>query len=747
MSWLRSAVSKAVEVGGNGNITRNLRSYAGSVVQHAGYAGFDDSKKIHDRSGPGNIKSFKHALKRLEEQSVSCRGIERLQQLRRWLVALKEIERLHEAKAEAGKNIEPLDISISKKDLPKEPTMVLYHDPDLGGEPMNFKDLFLRSQALEGIVLSVILEAPDDEEVSLLTEIFGLCLTGGKEVCDATIASIEALAKAFSSYNDELLAKKEDLLLFAQSAIAGLKINADIARIDSEVSNIQQDLHKMQCWPPSKEVGKSCGSSTEITETLKEELAQIQLFSKLESLLLQEKILLNRSEPGSHFQKVDKLKVLSESLSCSASKAEERISESRLQREGALSFRISKANEFSHLEKELTVKIHELEKQKDDLEAELIKVNCTLSSAHAHLRNAREERDQFNEASNEIIQHIQMKEEELSRSIASYRAEADVCDAFIYFLEDTQGFESSYIRQKEKHVNEELERCEDYFGDLVIRVLSAYQDCMTLHLMKLQLSVFVFNISIISISISWVLVWFMLTIYQDELRPSILNVKKLAEDLIGSEIMDTAPNRDNKSAVDARRRLEEEYLKAETKLITTFSVVESIKKQFYAQTEGISRKDYENVNQQFESLGTIKEEFESINRPSLEVETPSRRSKPLKLMSEPNTPPSFNQNVEPVTPGSPLQNERTHRSLMRGSLRKSLSMAIRQTNDAVSFARGEEGFVSQKILRTKTVDPAAQLSKLKMELELENSTRDQSFDEIYDWESDVNDKERIHVGE
>ncbi|CAH9123036.1 unnamed protein product [Cuscuta epithymum] len=708
MSWLRSAVSKAVEVGGNGNITRNLRSYAGSVVQHAGYAGFNDAKKIHDRSGPGNIKSFKHALKRLEEQSVSCRGIERLQQLRRWLVALKEIERLHGAKAEAGKNIESVDISISKKDLPKEPTMVLYHDPDLGGEPMNFKDLFLRSQALEGIVLSVILEAPDDEEVSLLTEIFGLCLTGGKEVCDATIASIEALAKAFSSYNDELLAKKEDLLLFAQSAIAGLKVNADIARIDSEVSNIQQDLQKMQCWPPSKEVGKSCGSSTEITETLKEELAQIQLFSKLESLLLQEKILLNRSESGNHFQKVDKLKVLSESLSCSASKAEERISESRLQREGALSFRISKANEFSHLEKELTVKIHELEKQKDDLEAELMKVNSTLSSAYAHLRNAREERDQFNEASNEIIQHIQMKEEEFSRSIASYRAEADVCDAFIYFLEDTQGFESSYIRQKEKHVNDELERCEDYFGDLVIRVLSAYQD---------------------------------------ELGPSILNVKKLAEDLIGSEIMDTASNGDNKSAVDARRRLEEEYLKAETKLITTFSIVESIKKQFYAQTEGISRKDYENVNQHFESLGKIKEEFESINRPSLEVETPRRRSKPSKLMSEPNTPPSFNQNVEPVTPGSPLQNERTHRSLMKGSLRKSLSMAIRQTNDAVSFARGEEGFVSQKILRTKSVDPAAQLSKLKMELELENSTRDQSFDEIYDWESDVNDKERIHVGE
>ncbi|RAL53789.1 hypothetical protein DM860_004260 [Cuscuta australis] len=700
MSWLRSAVSKAVEVGGNGNITRNLRSYAGSVVQHAGYAGFDDATKTRDRSGPGNFKSFKHALKRLEEQSVSCRGIERLQQLRRWLVALKEIERLHGAKLEAGKNNDLVDISIAKKDVHREPTMVLYYDPDLGGEPMNFKDVFLRSQALEGIVLSVILEAPDEEEVSLLTEIFGLCLTGGKEVCDATITSIEALAKAFSNYSDELLAKKEDLLLFAQNAIAGLKVNADIARIDSEVSNIQQDLHKMQCWPPSKEVDRSSGSSTEITEALKEELAQIQLFSKLESLLLQEKILLNRNVSGNQFQKVDKLKVLSESLSCSASKAEKRISESRLQKEGALNFRITKANEFSQVEKVLTAKIHELEKQKDELEAELQKVNSTLTSAYAHLRNAREERDQFNEASNEILQHIQMKEEEFSRSIVSYRAEADVCDAFIYFLEDTRGFESSYIKQKEKHVNDELERCESYFGDLVIRVLSAYKD---------------------------------------ELEPSISNVKKLAENMIASEVSVAAPNGENKSAVDARRRLEEEYLKAETKLITAFSVVESIKSQFYAQAEGVSRKDYENVKELFDSLGKMKEEFESICRPSLEVETPSRRGeKPLKMMSEPTTPRSYKQNAEPATPGAALQNERS----LRGNLRKSLSMAIRHTNDAVSFGR-EDSYMSQKILRTKSVDPGAELSKLKMELELENSSKDHSFDEIYDWESDANDKEMM----
>lgn len=64
----------------------------------------------------------------------------------------------------------------------------------------------------------------------LLHELFRLCLTRGEEVHDVTVKRILDLSKAFSVYDDEVLAKRRELLQFAQEAIAGLKVNADILR-------------------------------------------------------------------------------------------------------------------------------------------------------------------------------------------------------------------------------------------------------------------------------------------------------------------------------------------------------------------------------------------------------------------------------------------------------------------------------------------------------------------------------------
>lgn len=704
-------MSKAVEVGGAGNrnISRNLRYYADSVVQQASNAVSGGAKLFLDRSGSRSFQNFKQAVKTLEELSVSCRGVERVQLLRRWLVALKEIERLSQPLpvselVASPKSIDSIYTTNDGKNSPREPTLVLYYDPDLGGDPLNFRDVFLSSQALEGMILSMILEAPDTEEVSLLMELFGLCLTGGKEVREATMSGIKVLAKAFSSYEEEVLAKKEELLLHAQGAIGGLKINADIMRIDSEVSNIHQKLDKTILQLPSSKHEKDSPSvATNTREALKEALSQLQFLSKMEALLLHKKALLDRDVPETQSKRVFKLKVLSESLSSSVSKTEDRISENRTQKEGALKFRVAKTSEISQLEKELVDEIKALENQRDELEASLKKVKVALVSANARLRNSREEREQFDEANNQILQHFNVKEDELSRSMILYRAEADVCVAFISFLEESWTFETAHITQKQKQVNDELDKCEDYLVNLAIHVL---------------------------------------TTYKDELGPSIANLRELAENLKRSEII----NNEKTETIESKRRLEEEYLNSEAKIVTVFSVVDGIKRQFYGQDGTISRKGDQKLKELLDTLQKLEDDFESINRPTLELESLARTTEAKSKetlesspSSSPTQPPnddsaSFVDALPRIQTPRPdhLSNSETvvltPRRWMRENVTRSLSSAINQTTGTL-----ESSFKSPKHRKGKSLDPAAELSKLKLELELENDSRIHPSEEINDW--------------
>ncbi|KAM3688990.1 hypothetical protein ACJW31_09G012300 [Castanea mollissima] len=534
MSWIRTAVTKAVEAGGGNNLTRTVRNYADSVVYHAGNAVSEGAKIIQDRIGPRNLKSFKHTLKQLEEVSVSCRGVERIQLLRRWLVALKEIERLSLSSNEHNeKNHEERLTFDDSKDSPRKPNMIYYVDSDMVGEPRNFRDVFLQSEALEGITLSMILEAPNEEEVPLLLEIYGLCLTGGKEVHNAIISSVCDLAKAFSGYQDEVLVKREELLQYAQGAVSGLKINADLERIDAEVSSLKEKLDLMKESHHSL-IERSAKSHEEMTfstvEAIKEEIAQVQLCSKLEALLLRKKSLSNGDSQELHSEKVDKLKILSESLANSTSKAEKRILDHRSHKEEALNFRVAKSNEVTQLEKELVVEIGELEKQKGELEAALKKVNSSLAAAHARLRNVREERENFDEASNEILVHLKTKEDELLRSISSCRVEGNVVDTWIHFLDNTWVLQTSCTEQREKQVNGELKRYGEYFVNLVIHLLSAYKEM---------------------------------------LGPSITRTRKLVDSLSssqGSEILASSADESSK-ITKTRKQLEEEYLEVEANFL------------------------------------------------------------------------------------------------------------------------------------------------------------------------------------
>ncbi|CAN1275026.1 hypothetical protein LINPERPRIM_LOCUS15581 [Linum perenne] len=642
MSWFRSAVNRAVIAGGQ-KVGGGIRTVAGTVAVQAGNAVAGGAKIIQDRIGSRNLQNFRQTAKRLEEVAVSYRGIERVQLMRRWLVALKEIERL--SAPITGNDTLP-DANLlpdDTKESPNKPTMIYYFDPDLG--TMNFRDVFLYSQAIEGISLSMILEAPMEEEVSMLLEIYGVCLAGGEEVHKKIIESIKTLAKAFSTYRDEVLVKREELLQFAKDAISGLKINSDLARIDAEVGRLVEKLDKHE------ELRETPGESGEketrevlIPDDLKDTLKRIQLCSTLEALLVKKRSLSNDYCAQTHAEKVDKLKILAESLLSSTSKAETRIVDHRCQKEEALNFRVAKTNEVSQIEKVsslIALKYFKGSKLQERV------IPCL--------------------SPNNVFCLLQSQEDELSKSINSCRVEAEVVNSWIQFLQDTWVVQSSYSLQNEKQVNGDLEKYGYYLVNLVIHLLTAYKE---------------------------------------QLGPDVIRFRGLVEELHlchGSDLA-ASPDVDNPRRSNKRKGLEDEYLESEAKIITILSIVDTVKKQFHSKHDCIYRRDIDKTNELFEAVGKIKEEFESIIRPTLELRmsSPSARSlSPYGGRSQDNTAPQ--------TP------------------RKSSD-----TPERKQVKRNASGLPFVNVRGRKARDPL-----LQIELELESDGRGNSPEDLGEWVCDA----------
>lgn len=304
-----------------------------------------------------------------------------------------------------------------------------------------------------------------------------------------------------------------------------------------------------------------------------------------------------------------------------------------------------------------------------------------MSAAVTRRNKTREERDQFDQASNQIVVHLKAKEDEIARSVASCKIEADVVHTWINFLEDTWQLQSSYAELKEKQTNDELEKHGSCFLQLIKYHLSACKE---------------------------------------ELRPSINHIKTIVDNMKGfNKSLEMTETKDGNISKESnpRKLSEGEYLEVETKIIITFSVVDHMKELFYAEQGSTSRKDDPEVKELFYSIEKMRGEFESIERPTLEIETTKEIATPSEERAQKSPSPAAPETNSPKSKGvkSPKSTSNSPKS------------------------KGVESPKTSQMTTEQYLDPESELAKL--ELEFGKVSKDYSTDEIGGWEFDELEQE------
>eukprot|EP00245_Coleochaete_scutata_P003826 TRINITY_DN1577_c0_g1_i1.p1 TRINITY_DN1577_c0_g1~~TRINITY_DN1577_c0_g1_i1.p1 ORF type:complete len:757 (-),score=221.17 TRINITY_DN1577_c0_g1_i1:983-3253(-) len=589
MSWLRSALNKASEIGGKSlppAILRTGRSFAGSVYQTTGHAIAGGAKIVQDRLSGRRYNDFKHAVRKLDEVALNARGEERYQALARWLGALKDINREAERAASSERRASGTDYAEVDEEgsspQPSRASLVLFYDSDISNESLTFRDVFLRSHALENIVTSLIYEAPEEEEVSMVLEMFGLCLAGGPELHQAIMSGIQDLSKANSSYTEEVMMKRQVLLQMSRDCISGLKLSSEAERLETDILQFQQQIAVKKASPKAEET-LSLGQRAKTAEEL------FWLGKSLHDCLVRKAAALKAGDTQeTHAEKVERMKDLTTKLSGEIQAMKKKISDNKQQKQDSIKYRTTKAQEVAEAEKVISQEVQALEKRREQLEAELKEVKAQIKVSTAKHIHIQEEKEQFDEASSNIIAHLAIQDNDLTHKVAAHTVEVSTIATWQSFLEDTWLLQSNCMEEREKAMKSSLDVSEK-------ELLSLTQAHVTSRQEELEELL-------------------------GRLKAALEEIEKLKSKTASGD--SGAANVSSENTV-ALRKAEENYLEVEAKIKSLLLAATKAKDELeIVLRETADTGSAKSIQESFDAIFSLQKQFEEVERPKLLLEEP-----------------------------------------------------------------------------------------------------------------------------
>eukprot|EP00898_Chlorokybus_atmophyticus_P002963 jgi/Chlat1/3668/Chrsp24S03856 len=401
------------------------------------------ARAVHSRLVGRNYNDFHAAVERLERVARQAKGPERAQALMRWGRALRELngesnssnlkedgsagasgeqqqqkeqsqEEQEKSQAEAQSADEVLDsedaVTVEKEDAMDDAASdasrasslqssqsipiqrLAFYDARSGSpEALTFKDVFLRSRALELLVTNFVEDAPDNEERRLLLELFEECLVGGEEAYQAVLTGIVKLSAVSGGHDVEVQISKQELLDLACGAVAALKISPERERLDALINKAK---------------------SSERTKEVLELSTRVRAHA--------DRRYQSASEKAWEDIHKDKLARVAEAAAA-------------LQ-EGISALHQKRADNKQHKDEAADYCARRME---EVAEAEKIGV-CTTRQA-----KQREEREEFEGANAALIKSLALKEKEMAISTINHMTELEVVHQWEEFLQDTWRHQSA----------------------------------------------------------------------------------------------------------------------------------------------------------------------------------------------------------------------------------------------------------------------------------------------------------------